>query len=78
MISYEEARDIAIAQAKAVGLEVNRVRELPRAYIFDDAHHQYDGLLPMVVQKTDGRVLNYWQYIMRNNIKGKDIKEIPF
>ncbi len=78
MITYEEAKKIAIDVTKQAGLTINKVGELPHAYIFDDADHVYEGMLPMVVRKSDGKALNCWHYMMQTNSKWDDVKEIPF
>lgn len=78
MVSYEEAKKNALDIMNKVGFPINWAGELPDAYVFDDADNMYDGYLPMVIRKSDGKAVNYWQYMQQNNIKGNDIKEIPF
>lgn len=78
MVTYEEAKKIALDIMEQVGFPINSAKELPEAYVFDDAEHEYLGYLPMVIRKSDGKAVNYWQYRMQNNIKEEDVKEIPF
>ena len=78
MITYEEAKNIALERTKQAGVPINYAGELPHAYIFDDSENMYDGLLPMVVRKSDGKAFNYWQYMRQTNSNGNDIKDIPF
>ena len=78
MITYEQAKEIALERAEAAGVPVNSVRELPHAYIFDDSEHEYDGMMPFVVRKSDGRTFNYWQYMQQTNSNGDDAQERPF
>ena len=78
MVTYEEAKKIAQDIMKRVGFPINYAGELPGAYVFDDANNMYDGYLPMIIRKSDGKAVNYWQYMQQKNIKGDDIKEIPF
>lgn len=78
MVSYEEAKKIALERTEEAGVPINWAGELPHAYIFDDADNMYDGLLPMVVRKADGKCFNYWHYMQQTNSKGDDIKDIPF
>lgn len=78
MISYEKAKEIALERTKEAGVPINWAGELPHAYIFDDSENMYDGLLPVVIRKADGKAFNYWHYMKQTNSKGNDIKEIPF
>lgn len=78
MIKYEEAKKIALDAAARAGVPINSAGELPHAYIFDDSENMYDGVLPMVVKKENGKVMNYWQYMRMTNSNGNDIKEIEF
>lgn len=78
MIRYEEAKKKAVEIIQEVGLEINRAGELPDAYVFNDTMHEYDGLLPMVIRKSDGRAVSYWQYLNQTHVSGDDIKEMKF
>lgn len=78
MITYEKAKEIALERAEEAGVRINRARELPHAYIFDDSEKEYLGLLPFVIRKSDGKAFNYWHYMQQTDSKGDDIKEITF
>lgn len=78
MVTYSEAKKIALARAENAGVSINWVGELPHAYIFDDSTMQYDGLLPFVVRKKDGKVFNSWHYMNKTKSNWNDVKEIEF
>lgn len=78
MLTYEEAKKVALERAEEAGVRINHARELPHAYIFDDSEREYLGLLPVVIRKSDGKAFNYWNYMVQTDSKGDDIKDIPF
>ena len=78
MVKYEDAKKKAVEIIEEVGLKVNWAGELPDAYVFNDTMHEYDGLLPMIIRKSDGKAVNYWQYLNQADVSSDDIKEIKF
>lgn len=78
MISYEEAKKIALDKTKQAGLEINTAGEFEGAYMFDDSEHQYDGMLPIVIKKENGKAVNYWAYLNQAKEYADNMKEIPF
>ena len=78
MVTYEEAKQIALERAEAAGVSINWAGELPHAYVFNDAEQEYVGLLPFVVRKSDGKAFNYWHYMTQTNSNADAIKDIPF
>lgn len=78
MITYEEAKEIAVEIAGQIGATLDVAKEWPQAYVFDDSKHQYAGWIPMVIQKSDGGKYGYWHYMNEHNLKSDDLKDIPF
>lgn len=79
MITYEEAKKIALEHIEVFGAPINTAGELPEAYVFDDSEHEYVGWIPFAVLKEDGSIMNLWHYIYETkNITYDDIKVIPF
>lgn len=78
MLSYESAKKKAIEVTQEAGVVVNWAGELPDAYVFNDSEHQYDGLLPIVIRKSDGKAFNYWHYLVQANEYSEHVKELKF
>ena len=78
MITYDEAKKIALEVADNAGVEINWCGELPHAYIFDDSKQVYEGVLPFVVRKSDGKVFNSWHYMNQTKSNWNNVKEIKF
>ena len=78
MMTYEQAKEIALAKAKNAGVNINWVGELSHAYIFNDATMGYEGLLPFVIRKSDGAAFNAWHYMNKTKSNWNDVKEIEF
>ena len=76
-VTYEEAKKIAREKVPA-NLPINWAGELPGAYIFKDKDHDYDGGLPIVIRKSDGRAINYMQYLIQADEYADNIKEIEY
>lgn len=78
MVNYEEAKEKALSIVLELGYSIDTASELPGAYVFDDSENTYDGYIPLVISKDDGRAFNYWRYMLENKLKPSMLKPIPF
>lgn len=77
-LTYEEAKAIAVKRAASNGIQLNEAGEFPTAYMFNDNTRDYKGMMPLIVRKSDGKLLNYWQYLVSADLNEDDMKEIKF
>lgn len=54
MVSYEEAKKIALEILGDMAVHIDEAFETEDAYIFNDSKHEYAGWIPIVIGKSDG------------------------
>lgn len=54
MVSYEEAKKIALEILGDMAVHIDEAFETEDAYIFNDSKHEYAGWIPIVIGESDG------------------------
>ena len=78
MVNYEEAKNIALELLGEMAVHINEAFETEDAYIFNDSEHEYAGWIPVVIRKSDGRRINYGEYILGDDQAWTYKKKIKF
>ena len=78
MVNYEEAKNIALELLGEMAVHINEAFETEDAYIFNDSEHEYAGWIPVVIRKSDGRRINYGEYMLGDDQTWTYNKKIKF
>ena len=78
MVNYEEAKNIALELLGEMAVHINEAFETEDAYIFNDSEHEYAGWIPVVIGKSDGRRINYGEYMLGDDQTWTYKKKIKF
>ena len=78
MVNYEEAKNIALELLGEMAVHINEAFETEDAYIFNDSEHEYAGWIPVVIRKSDGRRINYGEYMLGDDQTWTYKKKIKF
>lgn len=80
MVSYQEAKEIALSYVEGTPKEINAAYETKDAYVFDNTEVMYTNQVPFVVTKKKGDIFNQFMYFADHNIAWDDkhMKELDF
>ena len=78
MVSYEEAKKIALEILGDMAVHIDEAFETEDAYIFNDSKHEYVGWIPIVIGKSDGHRINYGEYMLGDDQTWTYKKKIKF
>lgn len=78
MVSYEEAKKIALELLGDMAVYIDEAFETEDAYIFNDSKHEYVGWIPIVIAKSDGHRIHYGEYMLGDDQTWTYKKKIKF
>lgn len=78
MVSYEEAKKIALEILGDMAVHIDEAFETEDDYIFNDSKHEYVGWIPIVIGKSDGHRIHYGEYMLGDDQTWTYKKKIKF
>lgn len=80
MVSYQEAKEIALSYVEDTPKEINAAYETKDAYVFDNTKVMYTNQVPFVITKKKGDIFNQFMYFKDHKIAWDDkyMKELDF